>query len=291
MKTLPLTVLYYEGPIARAYLEVMRRQGFRPHTILRISPPPGVLARLLPGAMRRDMAAARNERFANHWPRMLARRFPELCAEMTVQIEGALQLGAGFVASLRDGRRIDAYANRIHNIELQNLKDPALLGHLARHAQSPILFTGGGILPRAVFDISGIRLLHIHPGLLPHVKGADGLLWSTLVRGRPGISAFLMAPGLDTGDVLDSAEPEPLAFRIPENEHPNDDDLYRMIFSFYDPSLRAQKLSSVLRLLDKGSELYGTPQEQADGLTYHFMDVRTRHKALSLLFGRNEDPF
>ena len=288
MKILPLTVLFHEGPMARAYLEIMRREGFKAQTILRMVPAPGPLARWLPGGFRRSMSAMRNEKLANHWPRVLAERFPGLCREMTDRIEGAFRLGDGFIAALRGGGEIAAYAETVHDIELRGLKDPALPQHLGRYVQTPILFTGGGILPPAVFAVPGIRLLHVHPGYLPPVKGADGLLWSTLVRGRPGASAFLMAPGLDVGDLLDASETEPLTFDIPEGERPGDDDLYRLVFSFYDPVLRAHALRALLPLLESGSELVGTPQNEAEGLTYHFMEARMRHRALARLFRKDE---
>ena len=57
-----------------------------------------------------------------------------------------------------------------------------------------------------MFEIPGIRLIHVHTGFLPQVRGADVLLWSLLVRGRPGVSAFFMTPGLDDGDVLAARE-------------------------------------------------------------------------------------
>lgn len=288
MKTLPLAMLFHEGPTARAYLEIMRREGYRVRTILRIVPAPGPLARWLPGSLRRRMSAVGNEKRANHWPRVLADRFPGLCRAMTGRIESAFELGDGFIDALRDGREIDAYAETVHDIELHGLKDHRLPRHLGDHRETPILFTGGGILPPAVFKVPGVRLLHVHPGYLPHVKGADGLLWSTLVRGRPGASAFLMAPGLDVGDVLDASETEPLTFEIPEGEKPDDGDLYRMIFSFYDPVLRAHKLRALLPLLESGSEPVGTPQNVAEGTTYHFMEARTRHRALARLFGKDE---
>lgn len=48
MSELPLTVLFHEGPIARAYLEVIRRMGHRPSRILRMVPRAGALVRFLP---------------------------------------------------------------------------------------------------------------------------------------------------------------------------------------------------------------------------------------------------
>ena len=35
MKTLPLSVLFYEGPMARAYLEMISRAGFKVEAVIR----------------------------------------------------------------------------------------------------------------------------------------------------------------------------------------------------------------------------------------------------------------
>jgi hypothetical protein len=41
------------------------------------------------------------------------------------------------------------------------------------------------------FDI-GHDLIHIHPGYLSNIKGADGVLWSTLKYNYLGVSSFLI---------------------------------------------------------------------------------------------------
>ena len=288
MKTLPLSVLFYEGPMARAYLEMISRAGFKVEAVIRMVPKPGMLARLLPRGMRGEMLAYRQEKRANHWPRVLAGQFPALCQEMTSKIEATLDLGEGFIAALRSGRDLSEYGP-VETIEVDNLKDPELVRALAAKSQHPVLFTGGGLLPPAVFEVDGLRLLHVHPGYLPDVRGADGLLWSTLVRGRPGVSAFVMAPGLDEGDLLLAMETAPLQFEIPPGEFPGDRDLYRMAYSYYDPVLRVYALRQLLPSLEAGVAPTGTPQDTAAGRTYHFMQGRLRHSALARLFRRTDD--
>lgn len=272
--------------MARAYLELMRRHGYRPATIVRMVPRPGMIIGLLPRSVRGRMLAIRNETLANHWPRVLADRFPGLYRDMVRKIESSFELGAGFIDALRDGRDIEIYGEIVRDLEVSNLKDPRLVDALAEQCGTPILFTGGGILPASIFEIPGIRLLHIHPGFLPYIRGADGLLWSTLIRGRPGVSAFIMAPGLDLGAVIAAHEVEPLVFDVPLNEEPDGRDLYRMVFSFYDPILRLHALRSLLPKLASGEPLRAASQDESIGRTFHFMDRRLRDRALGRLFQR-----
>jgi hypothetical protein len=148
-----------------------------------------------------------------------------------------------------------------------------------------VLFTGGGILPAGVIDLPGLRFLHVHPGHLPFVRGADGLLWSILVRGRPATSCFYLAAGLDTGDVVAVRDYPPLSFDLGSRRRPDDQTLYRAVFSFIDPLLRADML--VNGVLNAGVDLphlETTPQDPSRGVTYHFLHPRLRERALARLF-------
>jgi len=148
-----------------------------------------------------------------------------------------------------------------------------------------VLFTGGGIVPASMFDIPGIHLIHVHTGFLPHVRGADVLLWSLLVRGRIGVSAFVMTPGLDDGDVLAAKELEPIKVTLPAGTHDDPDTLYRALFSFIDPLIRAELLvGDVLASTGDLHSLPASPQDLSSGITYHFMHPIVRNRALGELF-------
>jgi hypothetical protein len=286
MRTLPLTVLFHEGPMARAYLEMLRQCGVRPRKIVHLLPRSGPLSRMLPRGVRATGLARKQEQAANYWPRALSAQFPALTATMTSMIEAAFDLDTGFLDRLRSGAGLERYCGTVEVAESGGFKDPAFISILQNQPPGLLLFTGGGILPPAVFDVPHIRFLHVHPGYLPHVRGADGLLWSTLLRGQPGASAFIMQPGLDVGDLVEAMEMEPLHFPTPDDEYPDDQSLYRLIFSLYDPVVRACVLRKILPLLDDPDALRGRPQAQSEGETYHFMGPRMRHRALGAIFIR-----
>ena len=76
-----------------------------------------------------------------------------------------------------------------------------------------------------------------------------------------------------------------LQFSVPERNRPDDQMLYRALFAFYDPLLRAHLL--VQHVLSKGqplAELPNTPQDESDGITYHFLHASIRRRALQLIF-------
>ncbi len=106
-----------------------------------------------------------------------------------------------------------------------------------------------------------------------------------MVRGRPGVSAFLMTPRLDDGDLLGATELPPLAIPLAAADRPDDETLYRSLFSFIDPLIRAEfVVSQVLEPATDFAALPATPQDLNVGVTFHFMAAQLRSAALAQLF-------
>lgn len=90
---------------------------------------------------------------------------------------------------------------------------------------------------------------------------------------------------IDTGDVIDATDCPELSFDISQLSGLDDQTLYRAIFSFCDPILRADFLvRCVLRPETDLTALPAKPQSPRDGITYHFMHPALRRKALECLF-------
>ena len=145
-------------------------------------------------------------------------------------------------------------------------------------------------MPRELFEIPGIRYLHVHPGHLPEIRGADGFLWSLLVREMPGASCFYMNAGLDMGDLIITENlPAPI-FKLPKNiTRPDDQILYRILFSYCDPLLRADVFVRMIQKIPHISDstlasLLTSKQKKEEGITYHFMHPLLRKAALQKLF-------
>jgi SAM-dependent methyltransferase len=288
-RTLPLTVLAWEGPQARAYLVRMQRAGLRPQRIVLMVRDPLAAklgrsnARANPLLMKwgeRDQDKAHN-----FHPYRIRKNHPELVRTIADAMEAVVDDPMAFYADMYEGFSYDSYADEVFRVAANSYKDPNLVAALEPLGPSTIIFTGGGIVPPSVFAIEGIRLIHVHTGFLPYVRGADVLLWSLLVRGRPGVSAFFMTPGLDDGDVLAARELEPLVIPLAEGDRVDDDTLYRALFSFIDPVIRADLLvADVLEPAGDLAQLSAVPQDLSVGITYHFMHPNVRSRGLRALF-------
>ena len=290
MKTLLLTILAHEGPILRAYLATMRRAGLRAERMLLMvkSRHPATrkpVGRWLPGRVRTWYAEKVQEYAENYWPRRIRSSRPDLVEAMTRGMAPLCDDAADIVADMLAPVRYEDYAERVERILVTGVRDPILPDWLSADGRGWILYTGGGILPASLLEIPGVRFLHVHPGHLPHVRGADGLLWSMLVRGKPGAACFVMDPGIDTGDIVTTRDYPALTFDIPSRPRPDDQTLYRAVFSYYDPILRARLL--VDEVLGNGSDfpdLSAAPQDRGEGVTYHFMQPAQRRTALDTIF-------
>lgn len=290
MNTLPLTVLVSEGPLARAYLATMRRAGLRPRRIILMvqsrHPRTGKpVPHWLPSKIRMHYAERLQTTVQNHWPRWIRMRHPELVNAITRELAKVCVEPAERVADMLGSLWYGEYAESFERILVEGLADPLLWARLEQLGPETILYTGGGLVPSGLLAIEGLKWLHVHPGHLPEVRGADGLLWSVLVHGRPGMSCFRMDRGVDTGEVIATAEWPPLRFDLTDVRRPDDQTLYRAIFCFCDPILRASFLvDSVLRPRCDAFDLSAVPQDTSKGVTYHFMHPTLRRRALERVF-------
>ena len=290
MRVLPLTVLAKEGPQARAYLARMRQCGYRPKKIVLMIGRNHPVTRKpifprLPRRWRVRLAERIHESSCNFWPRKIRASHPFLFEATARELAKSMDGPRDLLDEIAGPFAYERYAENVRRVFVVGLSDPLIQEELAALAPCPVLFTGGGILRRNLLDLPGVRFLHVHPGFLPHVRGADGLLWSILVRGKPGASCFYMASGIDTGDIITAQDYAPMAIQLSKESRPDDQVLYRALFSYLDPLLRAHMLVS--NVLDKHHDLGkapASPQNSSAGLTYHFMHPRLKRKALQILY-------
>jgi len=289
MRTIPLTVLVYDGPIGRAYLSRLNLAGIRPsHIILMIqdkSPATGKkLPRFLPRPIRKNMCKAIQEMELNYWSKQIRSKYKDLADEC---VNGMLKVSPYSAEVWEDICKKNNYkemADKYDEVLCSKLASEEVLEAVKTKAEDTILFTGGGIIPKHFFEL-GKRFIHIHPGYLPDVRGGDGLLWSVLTRGRPGASCFYMDPGIDTGDLIRRVEFETLEIDLQGMDRPSDKILYRALFACCDPIIRAELLA--IQFDDAGADLSSfkaTPQDVSKGLTYHFMHSDLTAEVLKRIF-------
>ena len=296
MTVLPLVVLVHDGPLARAYLATMRRAGLMAEAVLimvesRHPHKKKPMGGWLPRRSRMWYAERVQERAQHYWPRRIQAKHSNLVRSMADEMSKICDEPLALYREMLGRFDYEAYAQRTQRVFVRGIGDPALASELRRLSPQIVLYTGGGRVPPNVLEIPRIGFLHVHPGHLPDVRGADGLLWSVLFRGRPSMSCFYMSPEIDVGDVIATSEYPALRFDISRHRRPDDQTLYRALFSFCDPVLRAVTLvEKVLRCRKDLCGLPAEPQAPEQGDTYYFMHPTLRRRVLDQLFYSNGDP-
>lgn len=290
MTTLPLTVLAWEGPQARAYLTRMRLFGVKVQQIvLMVSDKHPTtkkpIGRWIPKSLHLWYALRAQDITNNFWPRQIRRTHPQIVDAISESLNNLVPQARTIIDEMFGGFHYEDYAEVVERVVVSDLTDHRLIPILSNLSPTTVLFTGGGILRPNLLNIPGIRFIHIHPGLLPYTRGADGIFWSLLTRHKIGLSAFYMTPCIDEGELIAAREYNLDAPPRVPGARPQDKTLYRAIFSFFDPLLRAEFL--VNEVLPKGQDLSALPtqkQDMTEGITYHFMHPVLLKKALSRLF-------
>jgi hypothetical protein len=292
MKTIDLLVLGHDGPILNAYLSTLAAYGLCPARMIRIvrvrdatlEPP---MFRWLFGSLRTEAMSRYQLATTNHWPRWLWKNERRLAESVLDTTAASLDLPVECVRNITTAMKPEDFVIRTDIVPAPDINDPAVVEAVAAAPQEWILTTGGGIIRAPLLGLEGKRFLHVHPGHLPQIRGADGLLWSMLLRENPGASAIALSPGLDEGDIIAAHDFSCPNFAIPTDKPLEIDLLYRLAVSYFDPYLRARVLISLLRSKEL-HELRGTVQNQGDGDTFHFMNNRLRKTALAKFFGLPE---
>lgn len=274
-KTIPLTVLFYEGPIARAYLETLKSLGFKPQSIIVLTALRDVATHkpvgwFLPKSMRLAYAASTQRRKIHYWPQILANKYKIETQKLFAEIAKKFVFDECVLAQAQQLNPLETYSDDVRHIGIETLNDPKLKVFLEQLEPSVLLFTGGGIMPKSLLNIPHLKFLHVHPGFLPDIRGGDCMLWSQLVAGCPSATCFYMAPGIDKGDIIKPAYLPAVDLSVlPQGADAKT--RYRLLYSFLDPWIRSAVLRDVVVTYERFNNLPATPQQQEGGRTYYFM--------------------
>lgn len=275
MQPIDLTVVADRACSAsRAYLAYLRANGYRPMKVLLVdfavaASPRGRLDRLFGGR-----AAALVRKLLRRTP-AADTAFLECCEEM--------QSGQALRVDYFGDFDWAAHADEIETCSASGYSD-AVFQALLRRQPGALLYTCGDRVPPELAADPALRILHVHPGVVPGMRGSDGLLWSLAVRGKPGASCFYMDAGIDTGAVIATREfAAPRFPRLAPLLDAHEAKLYRALLHAYDPHLRGQMLVDVVRASGGRSlrELPSVAQAAGSGRWWFAMHPRLRRKVLA----------
>ena len=290
LKSIPLTVLFYEGPIARAYLATIKSLGLKPQKIIQLVAAKDIVTKkkvgkLLPKNLRAPYAANIQKNKIHYWPKQLGKTFAELSNDISTEVAAKLNFCSSTLENAHALEPLTTYCDNVEALLVDGLNDQQLYHHLEQEPEGAILFTGGGIVPSKLLDLPHLKLLHIHPGHLPNIRGADCTLWSSLISGHTSATCFYMDSGIDTGNIISAEWLPQFKFCSRIATEAGATQLYRAVYSFLDPWVRSVVLRNVLRDHATFADLNSVRQEADSGETYYFMHEKIKKIALKNIFG------
>ena len=73
---------------------------------------------------------------------------------------------------------------------------------IINQCNADVFLNTGKQIYKKILDINK-KFIHIHPGFLPEIKGADGSLWHIKEQSNIGVSSFIMDKKIDEGAIIE----------------------------------------------------------------------------------------
>jgi Formyl transferase len=182
------------------------------------------------------------------------------------------------------------YSREVCFMNVNGINDSKLIEALTVFPEEYFIFSGGGILRKRILQTK--EFLHVHPGIVPEVKGADGLFWSMLLRNKVGMSCFFMDSGIDTGKVLFQKEYKYKTMNfLKEYLHRgySYDDLYKSLLYFYDSNVRGIHLVETIKAFKDSNKFNFIKNNNVDSNQYYFMNKQIRNIIIDKMIGVVKD--
>lgn len=279
MKKIPLNLLMYDGPISRAYLGLFFENGLTFNKIYLLVYKKDLInkkeiLKFFPDFIKQKVAKNIQRYQLNYWVIKLKKTYPEIFRNIKTKMLESTKLNNEIYDHLINLKHLSFYSKNIEEIFFNNISD--LNNLFKKEKKQNFLFTSGGILSAECFNNNTNKIIHIHPGYLPDVKGADGLLWSMKHKNKAGVSAFYMNEKVDNGKIIYREN-----FILPKFDKKllslHNNDIYRIIYAYIDPLVRAFCLKKLIRISNgkmKFKDL--VDQKKLSGKTFTFMDNKQK---------------
>ncbi|WP_163575908.1 formyltransferase family protein [Halomonas faecis] len=114
-------------------------------------------------------------------------------------------LGGAFIPDLRIPLEdtCQALTSCVEVLDTGSVNSQEVVESLQTHNPELVIFSGfgGEIVRENILSAAG-PFLHMHAGWLPTFRGSTTVYYSFLTTGNAGVSAILLSPGIDTGEIV-----------------------------------------------------------------------------------------
>ena len=250
-----------EGPIARCYLELAKRQKFKFEEIIYLGK-----KTIFPNKIFINF----NSNFHNYKPKKFIKK--KDVKKLIINLEEYFNLGSNFFYNSLENINLENYCNKLIFCKNRDVNSLEAIESVKK-SDVNIFLNSGKQIYKDIFS-SDKKFIHIHPALLPEIKGADGSLWNILKKKNFGVSSFYMEKKIDNGKIIDRETFNLKKFNYLSKKSNNE--LNDIWFSFVDPAIRSVHLKKLV--LNKFEEKDFT---RNSGNYYSFMETTKKSKILN----------
>ena len=144
------------------------------------------------------------------------------------------------------------------------------------------LNTGSFIYNKSLLDSLQRKVVHVHPGYLPELRGGDGLLWSIYLKEEIGLTLFKMNEFIDEGEIYDRKKIKFNRINNSSLKKLTNQQKYNFIFSSLDPVFRSHFFwSTAYKKLNEDSLIIN---EKNKGIYKSFMTENELEKVFFKIF-------
>ena len=262
-------IIFDEGPIARCLVEIFKREKIALNELIYLGK-----RNIFP----KDFYINFNSRYINSKPLKYLNNL-EL-SNFIQEVEKYFDLGPNFFTYAYASKNLKECANSFYYVKNKNVNSQELIS-LILNIKSNFLFNSGKQIYREILN-SEKKFLHIHPAILPDIKGADGSLWNIKKRNSFGASLFIINKNIDEGEIIFKKELKIKKFNL-NNKLSNH--FYDIWFSFIDPAIRCYVLKQFIKTKKNSNN---TIKNIFKGEYFSYMDIKLRQTILKSILSCNE---
>lgn len=222
-----LGLIFFENPISRTFLHIAKIRNFRFKKIIVLQK-----KNLFPNFLYKKY----NFNKMNSHPLNFLKqnKYKSIISEISMYFG----FNEDFYQSVYTDNKLEQYAEKVEYLNTDDINSNLFIRKITQDKQLKFLNTGNKIYKK-IFDFP-ISIIHIHPGYLPNIRGADASLWNIHKLNFLSATSFIMNQNIDTGKILNRSTYKIPSIKTNVLSNLTNKDLYRFWFSFIDPILRGK---------------------------------------------------
>lgn len=262
------SLIFEDNPISRCYIKILIESGIKLDNLIVLD---GQF--FFPKSISLKLSFYKN----NYWPLKFLQEKEYLF--LSHQIEDYFNFPRNFCKEMYVFKNIYNVSKKKLFTNSKKINDERSI-EIIKKCESDILLNTGKQIYKKILDLNK-KFIHIHPGFLPEIKGADGSLWHIKEQSNIGVSSFLMNKKIDEGLIIEREKLLLPNFSIKNYENLNIKTIYRLWFSFFDPLLRGWHFK---KLIKRDHIKFTNNQANEDSQYFSFMSQNQLKETFKKVF-------